>query len=145
MNRLTRNGTSEPVSRDQILRRELRRGKAHIFPVQLATSRIGNDTRLIHTLLKVLAIHIYIHYYYQSAATYFLMPESGHLRSGPRCTAVCWRGVPSLAIPNQFCPTTSIKVSTTKVPRFLKCGGINHGLVHPRVETPPALLCGNPA
>ena len=28
-----------------------------IFPVQLTTSRIGNLTRLIHTLLYVMAIH----------------------------------------------------------------------------------------
>ena len=43
-----------------------------------------------------------------------------------------------LAIRNQFCPTISIKVSTAKVRRFLKCGGIreaplNHGVGHPRV------------
>ena len=37
MNRLTRDGTAEPVSRDQILRREVR-----IFPVKLTTSRIGS-------------------------------------------------------------------------------------------------------
>ena len=29
------------------------------FPVQLTTSRIGNLTRLIHTLLKVLTTHIH--------------------------------------------------------------------------------------
>ena len=29
-----------------------------IFPVQLTTSRIGNLTRLIHTLLYVMTIHI---------------------------------------------------------------------------------------
>ena len=28
-----------------------------IFPAQLTTSRIGNHTRLVHTLLKVLVIH----------------------------------------------------------------------------------------
>ena len=33
-----------------------------IFPVQLTTSRIGNLTRLIHTLLLyVMTIHTYIH------------------------------------------------------------------------------------
>ena len=32
-----------------------------IFPVQLTTSRIGNHTRLIHTLLNVMTIHTYIH------------------------------------------------------------------------------------
>ena len=32
------------------------------FPVQLTTSRIGNLTRLIHTLLHVMTIHTYILY-----------------------------------------------------------------------------------
>ena len=31
-----------------------------IFPVQLTTSRIGNLTRLIHTLLYVMTIHTYL-------------------------------------------------------------------------------------
>ena len=35
-----------------------------IFPAQLTTSRIGSLTRLIHTLLYVMAIHTYIHAYY---------------------------------------------------------------------------------
>ena len=34
-----------------------------IFPVQLATRRVGNLARLIHTLLYVMAMHIYIMYY----------------------------------------------------------------------------------
>ena len=62
MSRLTRDGTAEPVSRDQILRHA--RGQENImFPVQLTTSRIGNLTRLIHTgtLLYVMTIHTYIH------------------------------------------------------------------------------------
>ena len=42
MSRLTRDGTAEPVSRGD---REI-----FIFPVQLTTSRMGNFTRLIHTL-----------------------------------------------------------------------------------------------
>ena len=55
MSRLTRDGTAEPVSRDQILRHA--RGQWNIiFPVQLTTSRIGNLTRLIHTLLYVMTI-----------------------------------------------------------------------------------------
>ena len=59
MSRLTRDGTAEPVSRDQIPRHA--RGQGNIvFPVQLTTSRIGNLTRLIHTLLYVMTIHIYI-------------------------------------------------------------------------------------
>ena len=48
MSRLTRDGIAEPVSRDQILRRE--RGQELFSPVQLTTSRIGNLTRSIHTL-----------------------------------------------------------------------------------------------
>ena len=49
MGRLTRDGTAELVSRDQILRRE-RGQETFVFPVQLTTSRIGNLIRLIHTL-----------------------------------------------------------------------------------------------
>ena len=61
MSRLTRDGTAEPVSRDQILRHLRVRGRGiFIFPVQLTTSRIGNLTRLIHTLLDVMTIHTYI-------------------------------------------------------------------------------------
>ena len=62
MSRLTRDGTAEPVSRDQILRHARGQGNI-IFPVQLTTSRIGNLTRLIHTLLNVITIHTYIHTY----------------------------------------------------------------------------------
>ena len=60
MSRLTRDGTAEPISRDQILRHARGQGNI-IFPVQLTTSRIGNLTRLIHTLLYVMTIHTYIH------------------------------------------------------------------------------------
>ena len=61
MSRLTRDGTAEPVSRDQFS------GKhgdmtIFIFPVQLTTSKIGNLTRLIHTLLYVMTIHTYFSY-----------------------------------------------------------------------------------
>ena len=41
MSRLTRDGTAEPISRDQILRHGRGQGSI-IFPVQLTTSRIGN-------------------------------------------------------------------------------------------------------
>ena len=58
MSRLTRDGTADPVSRDQILRHARGQGDI-IFPVQLTTSRIGNLTRLIHTLLYVMTIHTY--------------------------------------------------------------------------------------
>ena len=60
MSRLTRDKTAEPVSRDQILRHARGQGNI-IFPVQLTTSRIGNLTRLIHSLLHVMTIHTYIH------------------------------------------------------------------------------------
>ena len=58
MSRLTRDGTAEPVLRDQILRHARGQGNT-LFPVQLTTSRIGDLTRLIHTLLYVMAIHIH--------------------------------------------------------------------------------------
>ena len=61
MSRLTRDGTAEPVSLDQILRRE--RGQEStrfIFRVQLTTNRIGNLTRLIHTLAIFATIHYVI-------------------------------------------------------------------------------------
>ena len=60
MSRLMRDGTAEPASRDQILRHARGQGNI-IFAVQLTTSRIGNLTRLIHTLLYVMTIHTYIH------------------------------------------------------------------------------------
>ena len=61
MSRLTRDETAEPVSRDHIFRHERGQGDI-IFPVQLTTtSRIGDLTRLIHTLLYVMTIHTYIH------------------------------------------------------------------------------------
>ena len=53
MSTLTRDGTAEPVSRDQMIRRA--RGQGNIdFPVQL-TTWIDNLTRLIHT--KCVTIH----------------------------------------------------------------------------------------
>ena len=50
-----RDETAEPVSRDQISGANGDR-EIFTFPVQLATSRIGNLTRLIHTLLYVMTI-----------------------------------------------------------------------------------------
>ena len=58
MNRLTRDGTAEPVSREQILTRERQQGN-FIFPVQPTTCRIGNLTRLVHTLAICVTIHRY--------------------------------------------------------------------------------------
>ena len=68
MSRLTRNGTAEPVSRDQILRRVHGDRGIFIFPVQLTMmSRIDNLTRLIHTLAILCDdhnIYAYIHAIY---------------------------------------------------------------------------------
>ena len=68
MSRLTRDGTSEPVSRDQLLSQaQTGTGKysfsLFLFPVQLNTSRIGNLTRLILLLLCVCDDQTYIHTY----------------------------------------------------------------------------------
>ena len=50
MSGLTRDGTAEFVSRDQIFRRERDR-EINVFHVQLTTrSRIGNHTRLMDAL-----------------------------------------------------------------------------------------------
>ena len=62
MSRLTRDGTAEPVSRDQIPRHARGQGNI-IFLVQLTPSRIGNLTRFIHTLLYVMTTYIYTHIY----------------------------------------------------------------------------------
>ena len=50
MSRLTRDGTAEPVLHDRTLRREGGR-EIFIFPVQVATSKIGNHAWLIHILV----------------------------------------------------------------------------------------------
>ena len=59
MNRLERDGTAEPVSRDQVLRHARDQGNVH-FPCSADhEQRIGNLTRSIHTLLYVMTIHTY--------------------------------------------------------------------------------------
>ena len=83
MSRLTRDGTAEPISRDQILKHARGQGNI-IFPVQLTTSRIGNLTRLIHTLLYVMTIHTYTHIYI--IATTLSEEESS------RCRRAGWQG-----------------------------------------------------
>ena len=60
MSRLTQDGMAEPISRDKIIRHARGDRGIFIFPVQLTTSRIGNLTRLIHTLLLyVMTIRTY--------------------------------------------------------------------------------------
>ena len=56
MSRLTRDGTAEPVSRDQILRHE-RGQRNNQFSCQLTSYRTDNFTRLIHTLTICVTIH----------------------------------------------------------------------------------------
>ena len=82
MSRLTRDGTAEPVWRDQSLRHARIQGNI-IFHVQLTTSRIGNLTRLIHTLLYVMTIH--------SARTraISLFKTSSRISSGVRAADRC--------------------------------------------------------
>ena len=58
MSRLTRDGTAEPVSRDQIQGANADR-EIFVFLLQVTTSRIGNLTRLIHTLAICVIIHAY--------------------------------------------------------------------------------------
>ena len=53
---LTRDGTAEPASRYQILRRERGQGK-YCFPNSADHEQDWNRTRSIHTLLKALAVH----------------------------------------------------------------------------------------
>ena len=66
---ITRNRAIWPYhsSHDMIQSRETRFSGANadreifIFPVELTTCRIGNLTRLIHTLATCVTIHAYIH------------------------------------------------------------------------------------
>ena len=62
MSRLTRDGTAEPVSRDQILRHARGQGNI-IFPVQLTTSRIEQDWQPypVDPYSAICDDHTYIH------------------------------------------------------------------------------------
>ena len=60
MSRRTRDGTAEPVSRDDILSRERGHGNIH-FPCSADRVQIGNHTRLIQNLAICVTIHTYIH------------------------------------------------------------------------------------
>ena len=61
MSRLTRDGTAEPVSRDQILRHAWGQGDIH-FPCSADHEQDWQPYRLIHTLLYVMTVHTYILY-----------------------------------------------------------------------------------
>ena len=56
MSGLTRDGTADPFSRDQILRRERGQGNINLPCSADHTSRIDSHARLIFTLLNVLTI-----------------------------------------------------------------------------------------
>ena len=58
MSRLTRDGTAEP--RETKFSGANAEREIFVFPVQLTTSRIGNLTRLIHTLAICVTIHIHL-------------------------------------------------------------------------------------
>ena len=79
-------------------------GRIFIFPVQLATSRIGNPTRLIHTLLYAMAIYIlpsrgtrlYMYIYILSIYIYsYTLPSRGKrlLRAVENLSEGIWRKV----------------------------------------------------
>ena len=57
MGSLTRDGTAEPVSRDQILRHERERGNVHF---SCSADHVQDWHRLIHTLAIFATIHTYI-------------------------------------------------------------------------------------
>ena len=61
MSRLTRDGTAEPVSRDQILRHARGQGNINFFPCSADHERDWQPSQLIHTLLYVTTVHPYIH------------------------------------------------------------------------------------
>ena len=95
MNGLTRDGTAEPASRDQILR--CKRGKGNKFsPVQLTTSRVGNLIRLTYTLLRVMTINTKYSCICSSAANTSLIQQISDLAEERMSVAVrdfdYWQG-----------------------------------------------------
>ena len=57
MSRLKQDGMAKHLSRETIFLGANEDGEIFIFPVQLTTSRIGNLTLLIHTLLYMMTMH----------------------------------------------------------------------------------------
>ena len=82
-----------------------------MFPVQLTTSRIGNPTRLIHTLLYMMTMHTYIQ-------------DSPGLTSALR-----WIHVPSL--PLRFPHEALIDEGSTGVWSFIVSTSLH---IHPILE-----------
>ena len=69
MSRLTRDGTAEPILRDQILRHARGQGNVN-FPCSADHEQDWHLTRLIHTLLYVMTIHTYIHTLFSTSILY---------------------------------------------------------------------------
>ena len=86
----------------------------YFFPVQLTTSRIGNLTRLIHTLLYVMTIHTYIHTYILLTLCYYhrgTNPIKCHeevLSLQPMCASI---QVHHVFLSLFWCPCMAIDVS----------------------------------
>ena len=61
---VVQDGTAKPVSRETKISGANGDREKYIFSHdQLTTSRIGDHTRLIHTLLKIMYIHTYRQYF----------------------------------------------------------------------------------
>ena len=79
---MPRDGITEPVSRDQILRRERGQGKI-IFPVELTTSSIDSLAWLIH-YFAICDDHTYMHTYMTfSGGTVYVSVDSFPLPPKP--------------------------------------------------------------
>ena len=74
MSRLTQDRTAKPVSRDHILRRERGQGISILSVQPATTSRIGNLTRLIRTLITLHTVHSIM--YPECSSTYVLSVHS---------------------------------------------------------------------
>ena len=78
----TRDGTAESVSRDQFSGANAD-WEILIFPVELTTCRIGNLTRLIHTLAIRVAMHITVCVFFPFILDIkFVVYEPGSHRKG---------------------------------------------------------------
>ena len=69
MSRLTRDGTAEPVSRDQILRHAWAQGNIH-FSCSADHEQGWQPYPVDHTLLYVTTIHTYICYYHEEVLSF---------------------------------------------------------------------------
>ena len=105
MSRLTRDGATQPVSRDQISGANADK-EIFIFPVQLTTSWIiGNLTRLIHTLA------IYLVFFPDYVKKSFFEIKSWRVQNSQEMGQLC-KGLISTAIPHSSTKTNYLQVST---------------------------------